>query len=241
MFGNIAVDSLPKCNVQLNRTGKTSPHAFRRGSVRLQAQSSDLGDNVKRMAKQVQASLPVVGLLSRLFAPEGGVGNEMQAYPEYCRAVYEAAPEGFQIAVAELQNRYGQSCQRKYVLLVLWMARLGAGVVSGKSIADGARKLRYSYDIEFEMERFDQNVQEVYQKYTYVERPQGTLQQQADMAVDVIARLCLNLPDGEEFKEEDAQLVANAAFGAIWDKEGAREAIQRSLQTRAQRKDAYTL
>lgn len=39
---------------------------------------SDFGESVKRVAKQVQASLPIVGLLSRLAAPAGGVGNEMQ-------------------------------------------------------------------------------------------------------------------------------------------------------------------
>lgn len=30
----------------------------------------------------MQASLPVIGLLSRLAAPSGGVGNDMTAYPE---------------------------------------------------------------------------------------------------------------------------------------------------------------
>lgn len=37
----------------------------------------------------------------------------------------------------------------------------------------------------------------VQQKYTYMERPTGTVVQQADVAVDALARLCLNLPDGE--------------------------------------------
>lgn len=32
----------------------------------------------------------------------------LQAYPEFCRQVFDAAPLGFQIAVAELQNKYGK-------------------------------------------------------------------------------------------------------------------------------------
>lgn len=32
-----------------------------------------------------------------------------QAYPEFCRQVFDAAPEGFQIAVAELQTKYGKA------------------------------------------------------------------------------------------------------------------------------------
>ena len=37
-----------------------------------------------------------------------------------------------------------QPCQRRYILLVLWMARLGGGVLPGKSIVDAARRLRFS-------------------------------------------------------------------------------------------------
>jgi hypothetical protein len=115
-----------------------------------------------------------------------------QAYPEFCRQVFDAAPEGFQasaadsadvlppahatrgfmwtrllarqgalaqqtdtlglplpppflqVAVAELQSRHGKAAQRRYVLLSLWMARQGAGVLPGKAIVDAARRLRVS-------------------------------------------------------------------------------------------------
>ena len=79
------------------------------------------------------------------------------------------------------------------------------------------------------------------QKYTYLERPQGTLQQQADLAVDGLARLCLNLPDGQPLPEADKKLIADAAAGAFWDVPGGREAVQRSVASREQRKDAYAL
>lgn len=43
-----------------------------------------------------------------------------------------------------LQTPSMQPCERRYILLVLWMARLGAGVIPGKSIVDAARRLRFS-------------------------------------------------------------------------------------------------
>ena len=108
--------------------------------------------------------------------------------------VFDASPQGFQVAVVDLQARHGkvgwwggvgggsspavgkprcstlpgsramglpfdrasccapccatthpvQAAQRRYVLLVLWMARQGAGVVPGKAIVDAARRLRVS-------------------------------------------------------------------------------------------------
>lgn len=221
----------------------------------------------------------------------------MQAYPEFCRQVFDAAPQGFQIAVAELQDRHGkvracicdgpstrqrtprlrccaelvgqrlacacaaagvpklvegcvciagwqppksrpflspfcvaQAAQRKYVLLALWMARHGGGIVPGKAIVDSARRVRVrcavtnwqggrrsgrgpaaacslclpccmrtrapnlllpdlahvfkspwacSSDLEFEMDRFSEALNEINSKYTYMERPRGSLAQQA--------------------------------------------------------------
>jgi len=97
-----------------------------------------------QLLRQVQGALPVVGLVSRLTAVQGGIGQDELQYPEYCRTIYEAAPPQFQLAVADLQARHGTTCQRKYVLLVLWMVRQGAGLVEGKSILDAARRIRVS-------------------------------------------------------------------------------------------------
>ena len=88
--------------------------------------------------------MPIIGLVSRLTSVSGGVGRDELQYTEYSRAVFEAAPEGFQLAVADLQDRYGAVAQRRYVLLALWMARQGAGLLPGKSIVDAARRLRVS-------------------------------------------------------------------------------------------------
>jgi hypothetical protein len=40
-----------------------------------------LGANIKRIAKQITSALPIIGLVSRLTATEGGIGNDAQARP----------------------------------------------------------------------------------------------------------------------------------------------------------------
>ncbi|KAI3434919.1 hypothetical protein D9Q98_002973 [Chlorella vulgaris] len=206
-----------------------------------QQQGEGLGANIKRIAKQITSALPIIGLVSRLTATEGGIGNDAQAYPEFCRQVFDAAPLGFQIAVAELQNKYGKAAQRRYILCALWMARKGAGVIPGKLIVDSARRLRVSSDLEYEMERFAEALLEQNAKYTYMNQPKGSPAQQADVAVDAIARLVLNLKDGQPVPAEDAQLVADCVAGGFWDVPGMAEEVQRSVAERELRASAYSL
>lgn len=65
-------------------------------------------------------------------------------FMQYCRAIFEAAPEDFQLAVAALQDRHGRPCQRRYVLCALWMVRLGTGLLPAKDIANAARRVGVS-------------------------------------------------------------------------------------------------
>lgn len=79
------------------------------------------------MARQVQGSLPVVGLLSRIMTPTGGVGNDelvcskhppatpifanhssIQSYPDFCRSLYEQGIEPLNIATSDLEKAYGK-------------------------------------------------------------------------------------------------------------------------------------
>ncbi|KAL4425334.1 hypothetical protein ABPG75_009350 [Micractinium tetrahymenae] len=211
----------------------------RQRRVQTRAQQGGFGEGMKRMAKQVAGQLPIIGLVSRWASTEGGVGNDEQAYPEFCRQVFDAAPEGFQVAVAELQDRHGKAAQRRYVLLALWMARHGAGVVPGKAIVDAARRVRVSADLEYEVDRFTEAVAEVASRYTYMDRPRGTPAQQADVAVDALVRLVLNLKDGQPIPAEDAPLIEDAACGGFWDVPGFREEVKRSIAQREQRAAAY--
>ncbi len=69
--------------------------------------------------------------------------------------------------------------------------------------------------------------------------PRTTLQ--ADVAVDAIARLVLNLKDGQPVPAEDAQLVADCVAGGFWDVPGMAEEVQRSVAERELRATAYAL
>ena len=200
--------------------------------------NSDEGSSLGKILKSVQGALPVVGLLTRLTSAEGGVGNDSIAYPEYCRKVYETSPVGFQEAVADLQNKYGNSAQRRYVLLSLWMIKEGNGLVSNSLILDSARRVRVSQDVEFEMERFLGAYKEESNKYTYIkDRPSASLQEQAHVAVDALARLILPIQDGEPIPEEDAPLIEDAVVGGLlgYPEEEFRACVQNSIATRESR------
>lgn len=88
------------------------------------------GEAIQRLARQVQGSLPVVGLLSRIMTPTGGVGNDelvctiqhtsihthhlalSQSYPDFCRSLYEQGIEPLNIAVSDLEKAYGKVCHQ---------------------------------------------------------------------------------------------------------------------------------
>jgi len=90
------------------------------------------------------------------------------------------------------------------------------------------------------MERFNIYFEEAIEKFTYMERPKATVQAEADLVIDALARLCLGLKDGEALPEEDAALLADAAVGGFYERgpEFA-EAVQRSIATRGERTTTY--
>lgn len=203
--------------------------------------SSNDGGGLGKLLKTVQGALPVVGLVSRLTSAEGGIGNDSTAYPEYCRQVYEAAPVGFQEALGDLQNAYGKSAQRRYVLLCLWMVVQGSGVVSDRLIVDSARRVRVSQDVEFEMERFLGEYKEGMDKYAYIkDREAAPLQEQADVAVDAMARLILPIQDGEEIGQDVAKMIEDVVVGGMLGyPQEFRDCVKKSIETRASRASQY--
>jgi hypothetical protein len=196
---------------------------------------------IGKFLKSVQGALPVVGLVSRLTAPEGGVGNDECAYPEYCRQVYEASPEGFQEAVGDLQNKYGKSAQRKYVLLCLWMVKQGSGLVRDSLVVDSARRVRVSQDVEFEMERFLNEYEEGMGKYEYIkDRPTRALEEQAEVAVDAMARLILPIQDGDAIAAEDCGLIEDLVTGGMLGYPAEwRACVHAAIETRGERGERY--
>jgi hypothetical protein len=140
-----------------------------------------------------------------------------------------------------LQNKYGKSAQRKYVLLCLWMIKQGSGLVRDSLVVDSARRVRVSQDVEFEMERFLGEYKEGVGKYTYIkDRPNRPLQEQANVAVDAMARLILPIQDGDAIEGEDAGLIEDTVVGGLLGYPGEfRECVKKSIETRGDRKEAY--
>jgi len=90
------------------------------------------------------------------------------------------------------------------------------------------------------MERFSQAFEEAVKRYTYMDRPRGCSQEQADIAVDSLARMCLGLKDGEPIAEEDAELIIDAVSGGLLGAGPSfRELVKTSVGTRTERATAY--
>lgn len=76
--------------------------------------------------------------------------------------------------------------------------------------------------------------------YAHCAPPTTHPQMQADVAVDAVARLVLNLKDGQPVSAEDAPLLLDCVAGGFWDSPGMVEEVRRSIAEREQRAGAYT-
>ncbi|KAA6426574.1 MAG: calcium homeostasis regulater C 1 [Trebouxia sp. A1-2] len=197
------------------------------------------GESVKRVAKQVQGALPLVGLFSRLLSPSGGIGKDMLAYPEFCRATFDLAPDNFLTICTEMQKAYGKPADRRYILLYLWMAREGGGMVPSKPIMSSAKRLRVTQDMEIEIDRFEMARAQIAEKYSYMDRPRGKPQEQINVAVDALTRLVPGTGDGEAIPQPAASLIEQLVTGAWADIPEAGQMAEQAVATHPQRADDY--
>ena len=104
--GRQSFSSLPGLHARTQHRHRSAAAAAARANA---AQQNDLGSGLQRVVRKVQAALPIVGLFSRLTAAGGGGdGTDDLSYPEYCRALIDAAPAGFNAAVADFGQLYGK-------------------------------------------------------------------------------------------------------------------------------------
>lgn len=170
------------------------------------AQSEDsFMDKVKMMAKKVQGSMPIVGLVSRLTSPEGGF-DEL-AYPEFARMSFEKSSEPFRFAMDGMEKAHGKMATSRWVLLMLWMCKQGVGLVAPRDIINAARRMRVTQDMEIELDRFEGAKQVALKKYEMMAKPEGKLQDQVTLAVDALCVLCIGLKDTENVPESDVPLL----------------------------------
>lgn len=177
----------------------------------------------KRLARTVQGGLPIVGLLSRLAAPGGGVGWDELAYPEFARALVDTdivdGGSRWAEAATALAKAHGPRAQSRNVTLCLWMAAAGGGgLVDARAVIMGARRLTVTQDIEIEVDRFTGARAAALEgggETRYVPRPRPSPQAAVDLAVDALATLCLGLKDGDPVADSDALLLQSLVPPAL--------------------------
>lgn len=225
----------------INQSSQGQQQASRRRRGRPPEASSDdsgsFGDAVRKAAQKVQSSLPVIGLISRLATPEGGVESEELAYPEFCRATYDNADEDFKMACYELEVATGQASMRRNLMLVLWMVKFGVGVIANKSIVLAATRLGATGDLEIEIDRFEQMRREELAKYQYMERPKPALTEALPTAADALCRL-LGRTEDKPVDERIETLLCRTIRGVF--REATLQDIQGVFRQRSERIGLYS-
>jgi len=198
------------------------------------AQSGDdFGAQLARMAKKIQGSLPIIGLVSRLTSPEGGFDDDL-SYTEFARLQYDRAPEGFNMACYELEKRYGKNAGRRNTLFCLWLARHQAPWVPARDLLASARRAGVTGDLEVEVDRVMAAAQEARKKKRLADaRAAVGLEAQLGVAVDCLCRCCLLLDDGAPVPEGDVGDVAKLVRSVFPEATDAQ--IDAAVQGRAAR------
>ncbi|MBA0685746.1 hypothetical protein Goari_013394, partial [Gossypium aridum] len=111
-------------------------------------------NSISGFANKVIGSLPIVGLVARIFSDEGGVGGDIIDFAEFRRRVGKKCTVTDSRAFYEFQERRGRAGDPLYVLLSCWLAAVGAGLLKSEEILEGVARLRISNDIEFEEQNF---------------------------------------------------------------------------------------
>eukprot|EP00270_Netrium_digitus_P010518 TRINITY_DN326_c0_g1_i1.p1 TRINITY_DN326_c0_g1~~TRINITY_DN326_c0_g1_i1.p1 ORF type:complete len:265 (+),score=61.29 TRINITY_DN326_c0_g1_i1:129-923(+) len=137
------------------------PHYQSRQALSIRAYTDQPESNgVVQFLGKLQASLPVVGLFSRLATDEGGIGLDRLHYGEFCRKVEKRLSPEAQRAFAEFEYQNGKMARKQVVLLWCWVAAVGAGLLRSEDLLLSARRLRVSMDMDYEMALFDTLIDE---------------------------------------------------------------------------------
>eukprot|EP00252_Welwitschia_mirabilis_P012109 TRINITY_DN2694_c0_g1_i1.p1 TRINITY_DN2694_c0_g1~~TRINITY_DN2694_c0_g1_i1.p1 ORF type:complete len:273 (+),score=48.90 TRINITY_DN2694_c0_g1_i1:166-984(+) len=161
---------------------------------------------LKEMAGRIIGSLPVVGLLYRILNDEGGVGGDRVRFPEFCRRVERRCPLEASQAFVEFKERHGKRGNPRFVLFWCWVAAVGAGLLKSDDIMMGASRLRASYDLPYEEERFNLLMDEASAKRAKSKSQilKLPLEDRIEKALDAISKCCIGK---DVLEKEDAQLI----------------------------------
>ncbi|WCJ20958.1 Photosystem I assembly factor PSA3 chloroplastic [Euphorbia peplus] len=189
-------------------------------------------NSLSSFTSKVIGSLPVVGLIARIFSDEGGVGSDTIDFAEFRRRVGKKCNFNDSRAFYDFQERRGKPGEPLYVLLCCWLAAVGAGLLKSEEILEGVARLRISDDIEFEEQTFIQMITEAKEKRAKlkVETPSIPMEIRAEKAVDAIYVCCFGKDPIEKEDEELLCLILNAVFPSVGQPE-----IKRIVQDKAKR------
>ncbi|KAL3526043.1 hypothetical protein ACH5RR_014415 [Cinchona calisaya] len=168
-------------------------------------------------ANKVIGSLPVIGLVARIFSDEGGVGGDIIDFAEFRRRVGKKCSVNDSRAFYEFQERRGRSGDPLYVLLCCWLAAVGAGLLKSEEILEGVARLRLSNDIEFEEETFIAMMNEAREKRAKLRAaaPAIPMEVRAEKALEAIYVCCFGRDPIEEEDERLLSIMLNAVFPTI--------------------------
>ena len=151
-------------------------------------------EGLSGILKSIRANLPVVGLVSALTAPEGGVLGEL-SYSEYSRTLYSNAPPGFGGACHSLSERYGKGANYRNLVFCCWAADAGTGFVERAELEKAARRVAITLDLEFEIANFE-NERDNGKKKGALTAASAT--EKAELAAFMICLVCTAKPAPED-------------------------------------------
>ncbi|XP_022895145.1 photosystem I assembly factor PSA3, chloroplastic [Olea europaea var. sylvestris] len=174
-------------------------------------------NSISSFANKVIGSLPVVGLVARIFSDEGGVGGDFIDFAEFRRKVGKKCSINDSRAFYEFKDRRGRAGDPLYVLLCCWLAAVGAGLLKSEEILEGVARLRISNDIEFEEENFIAMMNEAREKRAKLRSPVPSIPMvvRAEKALEAIYVCCYGRDPLEEEDERLLRIILNAVFPTV--------------------------
>ncbi|KAL3690479.1 hypothetical protein R1sor_016788 [Riccia sorocarpa] len=162
---------------------------------------------VFQFLNRVQGSLRVVSLVARILNPEGGIGNDRIRLDEFITRVEKRSSRDAARSFYEFSERHGKVAKSQFVLLWCWAAAVGAGLLRSDDLVLGAKRLRVSYDLAFEVENFEAIMDEALKKREKSGSPVPyvPIELRAEKALEAILQCCTG---SQVVKEEDAPLLA---------------------------------
>lgn len=187
------------------------------------------GGPIGSFLRQLQGSLPIVGLLSRLGADEGGVGSDLLRFGDFVTRVQRNLPPDAAKALAAFHDRHGKAARSQVVLLLCYVAAVGAGLVKSEQLMLAARRLRVSHDLEYELNGFDALLDEAHRRRTKAgAKPVDVpMEVRADKALEALCACCIGSP---HVPAEDADALVAILRGVFPTAEG--ESIAEAVRAR---------